>query len=64
MQRIVVDFPEPDAPRIATAPHSPPPAMSAICTRCGFNYMASFNIAFRREAGMTPSEYRTRCAGK
>ena len=40
--------------------HSTELSLAAISTRCGFSYPSKFSTAFRRETGVSPSEYRQR----
>lgn len=39
-------------------------SVTEICTLVGFTSLGSFSSAFKRHTGLTPTEYRTRHAGR
>ncbi|MEV5980859.1 helix-turn-helix transcriptional regulator [Streptomyces sp. NPDC052114] len=43
---------------------SPGPSVTEICMRVGFSSVGTFSSTFKRQTGLTPSEYRTRHVGR
>ncbi|MDR1357259.1 MAG: AraC family transcriptional regulator [Tannerellaceae bacterium] len=37
-------------------------SIAEICYKCGYNNLSNFNRAFRKRKGLTPTEYREKCA--